>query len=431
MSALAEKGAIRGPARVVAAGAVVAMVAATVAIAIWIISVKNTPPEAPSTPMKRIPVETVVVRHETFTHQMHVLGTVTPIRAASVASQVVGPIVAIPEGVELGAPIEKGQLLAQIKPTSYEIAHQEAEALLAQRRAAYQEQRSESEKRTVVFKIAEENVGIVKAEADRIENLFKEEVVSHSENDAARGRLTQARIEYERLRSEYRSADAALSRVAAEIAQAEARLAGAKEDLANTRITAPFAGLIAKKVAEVGDHVAVGQTIVRLVDIARVKILINVPSEDIHALRPGSPAEVTVAPFPDRPLRGMVAHVGFEGEVTNRTFPVEVIVDNPPGLPLRAGMFAKVRVAVRTYEEIILVDRRLIQRGPDGPILFVADKEEQLARARPIRLGRLFGERYQVLRGLAPGDVLITEGVELLSDGAPITLPAAANAVTN
>jgi DNA-binding MarR family transcriptional regulator len=198
----------RGPARVVAAGAVVAMVAATVAIALWIISVKNTPPEAPSTPMKRIPVETVVVRHETFTHQMHALGTVTPIREASVASQVVGPIVAIPEGVELGAPIEKGQLLAQIKPTSYEIAHQEAEALLAQRRASYQEQGRESEKRTVLFKIAQENVRIVKAEADRIENLFKEGVVSHSETDAARGRLTQARIEYERLRSEYRSADA-------------------------------------------------------------------------------------------------------------------------------------------------------------------------------------------------------------------------------
>jgi hypothetical protein len=46
-------------------------------------------------------------------------------------------------------------------------------------------------------------------------------------------------------------------------------------------------------------------------------------------------------------------------------------------------------------------------------------------------LGRLFGERYQVLRGLAPGDALITEGVELLSDGAPITLPATATAVTN
>jgi hypothetical protein len=49
-----------------------------------------------------------------------------------------------------------------------------------------------------------------------------------------------------------------------------------------------------------------------------------------------------------------------------------------------------------------------------------------------VRLGRRFGERYQILRGLAPGDVLITEGMELLSDGAPIRLsPSATAAATD
>ncbi|MFQ6672121.1 MAG: efflux RND transporter periplasmic adaptor subunit, partial [Candidatus Tectimicrobiota bacterium] len=264
MSPSAQQGLRRWPRRAVAVGAVVAMVATTVALALWIVSVKSTPPEAPPAVVKRVPVEVVIVQPETFTHHITALGTVKPLREASVASQAEGPIVAIPEGVELGAHLGKGQLVAQIKRTSYEIARREAEALLAQRRAAYEEQRRDSEKRAVLFKIAEESVALVKAEADRMEALYNEGVVSKSENDTSRERLTQARSEYERRRSEYRSADAALSRVAAEIAQAEARLARAKEDLANTRITAPFAGLIAEKVADVGDHVAVGQTIVRL-----------------------------------------------------------------------------------------------------------------------------------------------------------------------
>lgn len=417
---------------IVAAAAIVAMVAATVGLAMWIVSVKTTPPEAPPPSAKRVPVEVVVVRTERFTHRIQALGTIRPLREASVASQVAGPIIAIPEGVELGARLEQGQLLARIKPTSFEIALREAEARLAQRRAAYEEQRRDSEKRVVLFKIAEENVTLVRAEADRMQALFDEGVISKSENDKTRERLTSARSEYERLRSEYRSADAALSRVAAEIALAEAQLAGAEEDLANTRITAPFAGLIAEKAAEVGDHVSVGQTIIRLVDIARIKVLINVPTEDIHAIRPGSPAEVSVVPFPDRPFSGVVANVGFEGEVANRTFPVEVVVENPPDLPLRAGMFATARLAVRTYDDLILVDRRLIQHGPDGPALFVADPAAQVARLRPVRLGRRFGERYQILRGLAPGDVLITEGMELLSDGAPIRLsPSATAAATD
>jgi membrane fusion protein (multidrug efflux system) len=219
--------------------------------------------------------------------------------------------------------------------------------------------------------------------------------------------------------------------VAAEIAQAEARLARAQKDLADTRVTAPFDGLIAEKGADVGDHAAVGQSIFRLVDISRVKALINVPTEDIHSLRPGSPATVTLAPFPDRPFRGIVANIGYEGEEKNRTFPVEVIVENLPDLPLRAGMFATVRMAVRTYSDIILIDRRLISRGSAGPVIFVADPEAKVARARKVRLGRLFGERYQVLRGLKPGELVITEGVELLSDGAPIRLPGAATASTD
>jgi multidrug efflux system membrane fusion protein len=106
-------------------------------------------------------------------------------------------------------------------------------------------------------------------------------------------------------------------------------------------------------------------------------------------------------------------------------------VENLPDLPLRAGMFATVRMAVRTYSDIILIDRRLISRGSAGPVIFVADPEAKVARARKVRLGRLFGERYQVLRGLKPGELVITEGVELLSDGAPIRLPGAATASTD
>lgn len=408
--------------RTVATAAVLAMVAATVVAVLWIVSVDKTPPEAPPAEVKRIAVEVSPVVAESYTHHVVALGTVKPLKEAALAPQVAGPIVEIPQGVDLGSRVEEGELLARIKPTNYAIALEEAEANLSQRKAALEEQRRDSEKRAVLFKIAEENVELVKAEADRFEALYKEGVISRSERDSARERFTQARGDFERSRSEYQSADAALSRVAAEVAQAEARLARSREDLANTRVTAPFSGVIAEKAAEVGDHVAVGQTIFRLVDISTVKVLLNIPTEDIHAVQPGSPATVTTAPFPDRPFRAVVANVSFEGDIKNRTFPVELLVENPSDLPLRAGMFATARMAVRTYDDTILVDRRLVHYNSSGPSLFVADSEAQVARMRPITIGRLFGERYQVIRGLSPGDLLITEGVDLLSDGAPITL---------
>lgn len=419
------------PRRVVATVAAAGLVAVSVVAALWIIRVEKKPPEAPEAKIKRLAVEVAEVRPETFSHEIQALGTVKPIREASVASQVSGPIAQVPQGIDLGSRVEEGQLLARIEETNYSIAVQEAEAQLAQRRAALEEQRRDSEKRAVLFKIAEENVDLVRAEAERMEALFNEGVISRSERDAAQERLTQARSEFERTQSEYRSADAALSRVAAEIGQAEARLARAREDLSDTRITAPFSGLIAEKSAEVGDHAAVGQGLFRLVDISRVKVLVNVATEDIHAVKQGAQATVSVAPFPDRPFRGLVANVGYEGEIKNRTFPVEVIVENPSDLPLRAGMFATVRMAVRTYRDVILIERRLISQGTGGPIVFVADPEAQVAVARPVRLGRIFGERYQVLRGLEPGELLVTEGADLLSDGAPILLPGAATASTD
>jgi multidrug efflux pump subunit AcrA (membrane-fusion protein) len=425
-----EKVIRKWPRRVVATVFVAVMVAATLVAAIWIVSVDKTPPEAPSTELKRVPVEVAAVQPESFTHHIKALGTVKPFREASVAPQVAGPIVEVADGVDLGARVEKGELLARIKQNNYAIALREAEAHLAQRQAAYEEQRRDSEKTAVLFKISEENLELVKAEAGRIEALYNEGVVSRSENDAARERLTKARSEHERIRSEYYSSDAILSRVAAEIDQAEASQARAERDLADTRITAPFTGLIAEKAADVGDHLAVGQSVFRLLDISRVKVLINIPTEDIHAIKAGSRATVTVTPLPDRPFRGVVAHIGYEGEIKNRTFPVEVLVENPSDLPLRPSMFATVRMAVRTYEDIILIDRSLIARGPNGPMVFVADSEAQVARARQVTLGRLFDDRYQVLRGLASGELLITEGVDLLSDGSPIRLPQAATAAT-
>jgi HlyD family secretion protein len=407
-----------------------ALVAVSLVVGLWIVSVDKKPPAAPPLALKRIPVEVRLVKPETFTHWIELLGTIKPLREVTVAPEVAGQVVDVPEGIELGAWVEEGELLARIKTTSFEIALKEAEALLTQKRAAYEEQRRESEKREALYRIAQENLELVRADTERLEALFKKGVVSRSEMEAARQRLTGARSEFEELRSLHQSADASLRRAEAEIAQAEALVAKAREDLANTRVRAPFRGIIVEKDCEVGDHVSVGQGLFRLVDISRVKVLVHVPSIDIHAVAPGARAKVSLASFPDRPFRGYVAHVGYEGQLENRTFPVEVLVENPPDMPLRPGMFASVKIAVGTYENVILVERRLLQASPDGPALFVADPKAQVARKRLVRLGRLFGERYQVVKGLKPGELLILEGIELLSDEAPIKLLATGSVST-
>ncbi|MBW2621469.1 MAG: efflux RND transporter periplasmic adaptor subunit [Deltaproteobacteria bacterium] len=141
-----------------------------------------------------------------------------------------------------------------------------------------------------------------------------------------------------------------LEALRAQLAQAEAMYALARDDLAETRIHAPLAGFISVKNIEEGEFVQIGAPVMSLVKLDRVWVKVYVPETRLGHVRLGQPAEVTTDSFPDKKYPGVVSFISPEAEFTPKNvqtreervklvYRIKVSLDNPdqelkPGMPV-------------------------------------------------------------------------------------------------
>jgi membrane fusion protein, heavy metal efflux system len=203
---------------------------------------------------------------------------------------------------------------------------------------------------------------------------------------------------------------------------AEASLAGARGVLdslgtgsADTRerlvLRAPAAGVVTRVEASVGQAVASGQLLVEIHDPSRLWAELDLPERDAARIREGSEVSLSFDALPGMGFSGRIDWVSPEVSATTRTVRARAVVENPDGA-LRAGMFGRAQVRLETRHGI-LVPGEAVQDTPDGPVAFV-QIEPQVYEPRPLRLGQNRNGRVEVLGGLRPGEMVVTQGSFLL-----------------
>ena len=362
-----------------------------------------------------VAVEVATITPRPFTHRLEALGTVEPIREAEVGAQVSGPITFIPPEIELGASVEKGCVLAEIDPTPFAIEVKYREALVARAKAGVRSKDVEIVRQKSLIPLNKDKLRLVGAEHDRLKNLLQRDLISRQEVERAELALRRIEEEVARTTSGLREAEVEHAVAEAELASAEAELARAQESLADTKVRAPFAGVISEKTVTLGEQVLPGKVLFRLAELSVVKLLLRIPPDDIEFIRPGTIADVTVSVSP-HPFQGRVAYIGPRADNETRSFPVEVLVENRGPMRLLPGMFARARIPVRTYPKAILIPRSSVLTDSGKPVIFVADTEQGIAQRRSVTIARTFGSRYLITEGLGPGDLLIVSGQALLRD---------------
>ncbi|MFQ5553611.1 MAG: efflux RND transporter periplasmic adaptor subunit [Thermoplasmata archaeon] len=380
-------------------------------------------PQGTKTERAPVPVEVVRITPQDFTHRLEALGSVQPIREAAVSVKVSGPVTRIPEGIELGAAVKEGTLLAEIDPTPFRIEVKHQEALVARARAQVRTRQAEIARQRALISINREKLRLAQAEYDRLKSLFDEGGIAWVEVKGVELELRRTQEEFERAQSGLREAEAQYAVAQAELASAQAELNRAQDALADTQVRAPFAGIISEKPATLGEQVAPGTILFRLADIKMVKVLIRVPADDVGFIRRGAKADITLTGFTE-PFQGRVEHIGPRADTETRTFPVEIIVENRGPRRLLPGMFARATIPVRPYPQAILIPRASVVTEDRVPSVFVADTKQGTAQRRPVTIGRTFGSRHLITRGLESGDLLVVTGHRLLQDGATIRVVA-------
>lgn len=216
-------------------------------------------------------------------------------------------------------------------------------------------------------------------------------------------------------------------RVGSEIAYLEAKFAAEQSAaalealegrLANTMIRAPFSGIFDERHVDVGTTVSPGETVGRVVDLNPVKIVAGVPERYAPDVEVGSEAEMTFEALDGRRYSATVRYVGATVDPQNRTFPIELEVENP-GRLIKPQMVANLSVTRRSLDDVIVVPQDALVRTADGYRLFVvAERDgEQVAEARDVVVGPSRRNLVVIEEGVSAGERLVVVGQRTVADG--------------
>jgi cobalt-zinc-cadmium efflux system membrane fusion protein len=249
-------------------------------------------------------------------------------------------------------------------------------------------------------------------------NLIAAEMHERRETDLAKQQLASATV-VERARAEAKA-------LRAELHGATQRLLamgfstdeiGKIEDGHGPRritLRAPIEGEVVARYAMLGQVVSLTAPILRIADLDRLWVELDVFERDLAHVADGNTAEIESETHPGKTFRGRVTHIDATVDTATRTSHVRVEVENPERL-LRPGQFVHARLSTEgDTRPVIGVPRTAVLQVEGEPSVFVVADGENTYMARPVELGITAGEWVEITRGLVEGDRVVTEGAFVL-----------------
>lgn len=322
-----------------------------------------------------VEVETARVRRGSIVQPLSAPGSVVARRESRIGTEITGRIERV--FVAEGDRVEAGDPLFQIEREPYEYALRQAQAGLDLARAER---------------------GRIEVDVARARTLHAKQVLSQQEVDRLATALSVAR---------------------ARERQAVEAVALARRNLEQTRVTAPYAGSVARRLEDEGTTALVQpQTIVIVLqETAELEARAAIPESQLALIHLGDPVRLHVEGLAE-PIETQVSAVSDTIDRATRTYLVKMWVPNPDHT-LKAGVFAHVEILPRTKADVLLVPRVSV-RTEDGRtrVLVVRDGR---AQALPVQIGLVSEEEAEVLQGVDEGDtVIVGEAARTIAPGMPV-----------
>ncbi len=209
---------------------------------------------------------------------------------------------------------------------------------------------------------------------------------------------------------------------------AQATLQSAEARLARMEIKAPFSGVIGLRQVSVGDYVKDGQDMVNLEAIETLKVDFKVPETFLRQVQVGQSMQIVLDAIPGQTYEGKVLAINPLVEAAGRSVVIRAQIRNS-NIALRPGMFARVRLLTDTKADSLVVpEQALVPQGEDQFVFKVVAKDDRRVAERVrVEIGQRREGRVEILRGLAPEDIIVTAGQLKIRDGSTVRM---ANAPT-
>jgi len=227
---------------------------------------------------------------------------------------------------------------------------------------------------------------------ERLKSLVAENLVSRQEFDNSVSIYETARQQYE------------LSRIA----------------LAKSSVHSPVAGVLDARFIERGEYVKAGDPVALVVQVDRLKALIDIPEKDVRYFHIGEVVNVVQAQIDtgeEVRRSGTLVHLAYKADPVTRTYQGKIEIDNRDR-QLRPGMIVRIEALRREIKQAIAIPLYAVVDFEGRKVVFI--EEAGKANLRPVEIDRVIGDQAVIGAGLAPGERLIVKGQQLIADGATV-----------
>lgn len=305
-----------------------------------------------------IAVRAAKVEKRAATNQVELVGTVQAVERAEISAKITGNVISLP--IEVGTRVKAGQLLVELSAQEISAQVQQAKAQLEQ---------------------AKRNLA-------REENLLKRNAATPETVKALEDSLR--------------------------IADAGHRTALAMLDF--TRITAPFSGIVSRKLASVGDLATPGKPLLHLEEENNLEVVTDIPEAMIARINKGDTLRLAIPSAPET-KSGTVAEVSPVADPSSRTSPVKLrLAPNPQ---LRSGQFARVTLAMAEVQTLTIPLEAILMHGQMEKVYVIDNGKLAL---RLVRSGARGDGRIEIESGLTEGESVAIPASPQLRDGQPVTV---------
>jgi RND family efflux transporter MFP subunit len=405
-------------------------------------------PEAQAPP-PAIPVEVKNLANNQVQLSSEFVGTLEAKQRVALAPRVEGRILEV--AVQEGDQVKQGDLILQLQTSreqgevdaaksqvniqrsnvsNAEAALRVAEANVASAEADVQQSRADLRRQEAEFKLAQTNLERTKflvkqgAQSQQVlDDRTRDLSAAEAQTDAFKAALNSSQKALGAAQQQVISARSRIAGQQAALKQSESRVGIATDNLDFNRVTAPIDGVVGNIEPKVGDYLAAGDQITSIVQDEALQLNLSVPIEQASQLKIGLPVEILDAQG-KAIAKGDINFISPRADRNSQGILVKAAINNNGKLKDDTVVSARV---IWSEESGVLIPTEAVSRLAGKNFVFVAQETQQngktvmVAKQKPVELGDIQGQSYQVISGLQSGDRLITSGILNLTDGASIT----------